>query len=463
VDIRDGDFDSLLILSMDSMLKSFISPKYNLGARLLVALAAMLVPLLTLGAGTYFSFQLLSSSLNEVVEEALEEMAPLTEIQLRLQETRIALHETLHEADRRAHRRLAERVAATEKAFAAGTELPFADPVKRGKFNAALQKWRQVVNKILQAAETQESPSDQAVMTFDEQLNQAAFLLKEAHERAEAEILEQLQAVDNTKRNISILNTSLFLTGIAMVLGIGLLLSRSILRPLRQLESGVRRFAKGDFSYRIASRREDELGGLTQAFNTMAQELAREHQALQNLSVRDPLTGLFNHREFYRLLAEELERARRYRHPLSLLMLDLDFFKRVNDTYGHQAGDHALMTVTGLIAGELRRVDEVARYGGEEFAVILPETPGSEAMALAERIRQAVAAKPLAINKTEEVSLTVSIGLAVFAEDAKTVDDLVKKADDALYRAKQEGRNRVCRLRSGGRSAESGISPTPNP
>jgi diguanylate cyclase (GGDEF)-like protein len=144
-------------------------------------------------------------------------------------------------------------------------------------------------------------------------------------------------------------------------------------------------------------------------------------------------------------------------------MLDLDFFKRVNDTYGHQAGDHALMTVTGLIAGELRRVDEVARYGGEEFAVILPETPGSEAMALAERIRQAVAAKPLAINKTEEVSLTVSIGLAVFAEDAKTVDDLVKKADDALYRAKQEGRNRVCRLRSGGRSAESGISPTPNP
>jgi diguanylate cyclase (GGDEF)-like protein len=462
VDIRDGDFDAVLVLSMDSMLKSFISPKYNLGARLLVALAAMLVPLLMLGAGTYFSFQLLSSSLSEVVEEALEEMAPLTEIRLLLQETRIALHEALHEADRQAHRRLAERVAATEKAFAGGSELPFADPVKRAKFNAALQQWRQV-DRILQPAESQESLSDQAVRTFDEQLNQAAFLLKEAHERAEAEILEQLQAVDNTKRNISILNTSLFLTGIAMVLGIGLLLSRSILRPLRQLESGVRRFAKGDFSYRIASRREDELGGLTKAFNTMAQELSREHQALQDLSVRDPLTGLYNHREFFRLLAEELERARRYRHSLSLLMLDLDFFKRINDTYGHQAGDHALTTVTGLVVGELRRVDEIARYGGEEFAVILPETPGSEAMALADRIRQVVAAKPLAISKTEEVCLTVSIGLAVYAEDAETVDDLVKKADDALYRAKKEGRNRVCRSRSGGRADESGMSPVPNP
>lgn len=445
------------------MVKSFLSPKCNLGARLLMALAAMLVPLLALGAGTYFSFHLLSSSLNEVVEEALGEMAPLTEIQLLLQKTQIAVHLAIHEDERGAQERIAELISSTEKTFVAGSELPFSDPAKRAKFDAALQKWhqgREGIGELFRPIGPEENPSALAALSvFDEHIGQAVLLLQEAHELAEAEIFEQLHAVDSTKRNISRLNTTLFVIGIAMVLGIGLLLARSILRPLRKLESGVRRFASGDFSYRIASRREDELGGLTKAFNTMAQELAQERQALQELSIRDPLTGLYNHREFFRLLTEEMERARRYCHSLSLLMLDLDFFKRVNDTYGHQAGDRALTTVTGVIVRELRRVDEIARYGGEEFAVILPETPGTEAAALADRIRQAVAARPLAISATDEISLTVSIGLAVFPGDAETGDDLVKKADKALYRAKKEGRNRVCRSKATGRGSAAACIP----
>jgi len=442
---------------MDAV-KSFFSPKHHLSARLLEALAAMLVPLLILGAGSYFSFQLLSSSLNEVVEEALGEMTPLTEIQLLLQETRIALHHAVHEVDRDATGRLAGLVEATDDAFARGSELPFDDQEKKNRFEAALQKWRQGLQAIGEIPPGPEgnSLSPSSLGIFEEHVRHAVLLLKEAHDLAEAEILGQLSAVEATKRNISRLNTALFLIGLAMVAGIGFLLARSILRPLRQLESGVRRFASGDFSYRIASQGEDELGGLTQAFNTMAKELAKERQVLQDLSVRDPLTGLFNHREFYRLLTEELERARRYRHPLSVLMLDLDYFKKVNDTYGHQAGDHALTAVTGLIVRELRRVDEIARYGGEEFAIILPETSGAEAMAFADRIRQAVASLSVSVSKTEEINLTVSIGFAVYPYDAETGDELVNMADKALYRAKNEGRNRVCRSRAEGRADEIG-------
>jgi diguanylate cyclase (GGDEF)-like protein len=442
--------------------KSFFSPKHSLSARLLEALAAMLVPLLILGAGSYFSFQLLSSSLNEVVEEALGEMAPLTELQLLLQETRISLHRAVQEVDPGAPRRLAELVEDTDKAFARGSELPFTNPEKKKRFKAAWREWqqgRQNIGEILPMPEGKPFAAP-SLRIFEEHVSRAVLLLKEAHILAEAEILEQLSAVDATKRNISRLNTVLFLIGMAMVAGIGLLLTRSILRPLRQLESGVRRFASGDFSYRIASQREDELGGLTRAFNTMAQELAKERQALQELSVRDPLTGLFNHREFYRLLREELERACRYCHPLSVLMLDLDCFKKVNDTYGHQAGDHALTAVTGLLVRELRRVDEIARYGGEEFAIILPETSGAEAVIFADRIRQAVAARPVPVSTTEEINLTVSIGLAVYPHDADTGDDLVNLADKALYRAKNEGRNRVCRSRAAGRGEanETGMS-----
>jgi diguanylate cyclase (GGDEF)-like protein len=198
----------------------------------------------------------------------------------------------------------------------------------------------------------------------------------------------------------------------------------------------------------LETDRRDELGALTSAFNAMAAELEKDRQALKKLSASDPLTGLCNHREFFRLLREETERSRRYRHPLSLLMIDLDNFKRINDTYGHPAGDRVLCAVAGVVRRELRQVDQVARYGGEEFAAILPETAESEAFAIATRIRQAVAARPLAISETEGVELTISIGLAVFPDDATAEEGLVERADQSLYAAKAAGRNRVCRSSS---------------
>jgi diguanylate cyclase (GGDEF)-like protein len=217
---------------------------------------------------------------------------------------------------------------------------------------------------------------------------------------------------------------------------------------VRQLEAAVQCFAGGDLAHRLHVGRTDELGALAGAFNAMAKELEKDRQALKELSVRDPLTGLYNHREFFRLLREEAPRSRRYRHPLSLLMIDIDYFKKINDTYGHPAGDRVLSAVAGIIRRELRQVDQVARYGGEEFAAILPETDESEAFALATRIRQAVAARPLAISETKGVELTISIGLAVFPDDATAEEGLVEKADHALYAAKAAGRNRVCRSSS---------------
>jgi diguanylate cyclase (GGDEF)-like protein len=146
-----------------------------------------------------------------------------------------------------------------------------------------------------------------------------------------------------------------------------------------------------------------------------------------------------------------MQRSQRYLHPLSLLMIDLDYFKQINDTFGHPAGDRVLCAVADILRRELRQVDQLARYGGEEFAAILPETAESEALAIANRIRQAIAARPLAISETEGAELTISIGLAIFPDDANSVEGLVEKADQSLYAAKAAGRNRVCR-----RGAEAG-------
>jgi diguanylate cyclase (GGDEF)-like protein/PAS domain S-box-containing protein len=170
--------------------------------------------------------------------------------------------------------------------------------------------------------------------------------------------------------------------------------------------------------------------------------------ALKNLAVRDELTGLFNRREMDRLLKEEMTRAQRHLRPLSLLMVDIDWFKRVNDTHGHQVGDKAIRQVACVVSESVRALDRAARYGGEELAVILPETSAAEAAIVAERIRSRVAefafSTALDPNGGTILALTVSVGVStVVASGHGSVERLIGEADSALYAAKQRGRNRT--------------------
>lgn len=179
-------------------------------------------------------------------------------------------------------------------------------------------------------------------------------------------------------------------------------------------------------------------------------------ERLRELALRDGLTNLYNHREFFRLCREECSRAQRYGQPLALLMLDIDFFKRINDTLGHPARDEVLRWVASTLTSKIRSSDRAARYGGEEFAIIMPQSGVEEAQVAAERIRESIAEKPVMLESGKPLSVTVSIGIAAFPEHGKNERELVQAADGALYRAKQAGRNRVCTapLRSG--SAEGG-------
>ena len=166
-------------------------------------------------------------------------------------------------------------------------------------------------------------------------------------------------------------------------------------------------------------------------------------QKLNELANHDGLTGLYNHRMFYVLIEDELARAQRFNRPVSLLMLDIDHFKGVNDMHGHQAGDASLKALGDLLSREARTNDRVCRYGGEEIAVILPESDFEAATNMAERMRAAVEAQPFAIGPGAPVGITVSIGVATWPAQADSVQALVAAADAAMYAAKQGGRNRV--------------------
>ncbi len=172
-------------------------------------------------------------------------------------------------------------------------------------------------------------------------------------------------------------------------------------------------------------------------------ELADQAEALERLACVDGLTGLNNRRHFLVLAESEWSRFRRYGRPLALLMIDIDHFKSVNDTYGHDVGDQAIKAVAETLQKHKRGSDIAGRLGGEEFALVLPEAPLDRALIAGERLRQLVAARTVD-TKRLPMSLTVSIGVSACRSDMSGLDQLLKEADVALYEAKRLGRNRVC-------------------
>jgi two-component system, cell cycle response regulator len=175
----------------------------------------------------------------------------------------------------------------------------------------------------------------------------------------------------------------------------------------------------------------------------LQKELMESNKRLELLSITDGLTKLYNHRHFQDELARAFEESERYGRPLSLAIVDLDFFKKVNDTYGHAVGDEVLKAVSHIFQESIRSTDLAARYGGEEFAVMMPETDLAEAMVFAEKIRGLVENLPV-VTPAATIPVTVSIGVgSVPHSRIHTAKELVVAADKALYRAKRNGRNQV--------------------
>ncbi|HYF51695.1 MAG TPA: diguanylate cyclase [Planctomycetota bacterium] len=187
----------------------------------------------------------------------------------------------------------------------------------------------------------------------------------------------------------------------------------------------------------------DYLENVERELGVKEDEQEMTYAQLAQLAFRDDLTGLANFRYFTRRIGEETKRAERYSHLLSLIMLDIDHFKKFNDTYGHLSGNRALEHVAKILNTEVRETDLVARYGGEEFAIVLPETTKREAGELAERIRARIEQTAVALPDHGKKKLTVSLGVATYPRDADSPETLQKNADEALYSSKKEGRNRI--------------------
>ena len=170
---------------------------------------------------------------------------------------------------------------------------------------------------------------------------------------------------------------------------------------------------------------------------------SRDLEYTYALATTDGLTELYNHRYFQEQMIQNIETGKRYDRKFSLIMIDIDFFKKFNDTYGHQSGDAVLRQVAQILKKNVRSTDVVCRYGGEEMAIILTQTSKDEALITAQKICNAVSAQPLKIVNGNDVNVTISLGVATYSEDGETTQEMIKYADDCLYVAKEHGRNQV--------------------
>jgi diguanylate cyclase (GGDEF)-like protein len=185
----------------------------------------------------------------------------------------------------------------------------------------------------------------------------------------------------------------------------------------------------------------DFLSNITHQLDSPVLIAEAKMSIVADIALRDGLTGLYDRSTLLSKLRDEIRRYKRYGNQVSLIMLDIDNFKQINDQYGHQRGDWALLRLSRIIQSEMRDVDIGARYGGEEFAIALPQTGVDEAISLAERVRQHVEEEC-----ANDLKMTISLGVATCPKDAQTVHDLVQQADKALYQSKMKGKNRVTKL-----------------
>jgi diguanylate cyclase (GGDEF)-like protein len=254
------------------------------------------------------------------------------------------------------------------------------------------------------------------------------------------EIAQQLPALE--RETSAMMSSGLAVAWILVLLSFAAVQTtlRKVVTPIEELSSAADRIAAGDLTARAPVAGDHEIATLGVAFNRMADELKSRART-------DELTGLPNFRAFRERIDAELERADRYPAPFGILIMDLDRFKKYNDTFGHAAGNEALRRVAQTLRETVRAVDFPARYGGEEFAVIAPQVDANALTVIAERIRTSIEALPA---PPDGARVTVSIGAALYPSDASDREALFKIADARLYEAKEQGRNRVVAMRSAG-------------
>ena len=262
--------------------------------------------------------------------------------------------------------------------------------------------------------------------------------LTAVRKRTRQKIVDAHHKIDTIYKEIALL----FIINIIILLLAIYVLRKKILAPIEYLHQAILAFRNNEKEIPKQKFYKDEIGQMIEQFFEMKEKIDQDNEKLRQLATTDPLTKIYNRRAFFEIANSFFTLAKREEIELSILILDIDFFKKVNDTYGHVAGDRILQHLAQVVQETLRKSDIFARYGGEEFIVLLPNTSLDAAQHVAQKIRQQVERTPCHIDDID-IFITISIGGSAYKKEDNSLNEIILRADKALYLAKENGRNRV--------------------
>ena len=414
----------------------------SLRRQILIGTFSLLIPLVTLAGAGYYIYLNTVTSFDSVMDDVFLYGLPVGEVRELLYQVSLPVTNHLissNSEERDKYLRLKREINQMLQE-AVGSKSDHGSLVNKEIIKQANIEWQTAAvyadNLVLLRDQINEEEATRLFNKFDRHLGVAIAEVMLYHQGINQAIINKRGSVDKQLQNVSYISIVIIIIAFLMSAVIIIFFIKNVVIPLQVIEKGALQFGHGDFSHRIEIEPRNELGKLSVTFNSMADKL-------EEIATRDGLTGLLNKKAILQVLDSELTRARRHDSTLGLMMLDLDYFKKINDTYGHQAGDTVLVTATKLIDKHVRGIDYIGRYGGEEIVIVLPDTSEMESVEIAERIRRSLASTPIAASESDYVNITVSIGIAIFPMNGIDEDALLKNADQAMYHAKGEGRNRV--------------------
>ncbi|MBT9382976.1 diguanylate cyclase [Pseudooceanicola sp. CBS1P-1] len=417
--------------------------RFSLRTWLMLGMLVALLPVFVMGAVVYATFHgQIAQPFRSVLVAQHRVMLPLERLQGELWDLSTAVNDYADNGAEGFHRRfevtegeVARHLAALEGAIGSYGRY---GPVLR----SAEGEWDEVLKAAAAVQPGSPETSDPALQRFEDVVSETARRLeilsedlRLENEQSHARALAAIRRLEYLAAGAAVL-TLLFAVAAVQII------DRALINSTDRLVAGALSISSGDRTGQIDVTVPPELAKVANAFNAMTRQIVQQETALALAAETDSLTGLNNRRAFDRVLHEQVDKLGTPGNGFALMMLDVDHFKRFNDTHGHLAGDEALRQVAESLASEARESDMVFRYGGEEFAVVLPGLRAEDAFSAAERVRQTVARRGVVLPGGERIAATVSIGV-VAPLSAGSSEQVVARADRALYAAKSGGRNQV--------------------
>lgn len=384
---------------------------------------------------------------NTIVDKSLNEIHQTMTLRLVLNRSAMPVNDYVIRAAEEEKKDYYVLQAEADQQFKLVANMVASEPEFRAILDESHKLWHQateIANIILEIPNPIGNVHAAAEMErFDAQIDRATDILNHLYEKLYQDTKKNSGKLHEIESRATLLILGLSTIGVLITLFGSFYLARLFFPPLERVLTGVRLFGRGRLDFRIDHEMPAELDELSNGINLMAGRLDDIYSALRDSSYKDPLIGCFNRRKLDEDMMRSFSQAKRTGEPFSILMLDLDHFKNVNDTYGHAAGDAVLLSVAQVINGQLRKHELLYRFGGEEFIILLPATLEAGAVILAERIRLNIANKSMDVGSNEPIKVTVSIGITDNSKEHQSIEKLLESADRALYLAKEQGRNRV--------------------